>query len=387
VRYPDVITLDDSVGITQGTKTDMAKAYKAQMKWTVFTKKPLQLPIDGVRLSRQHWHSNPLSLAGRYQSDATDANWKKYFQEAGPPTARVTNQQLINTMIIQSRDWICEALAQLTDLPEAGEARGAKIKKFFTKLAYSLHMIQDSYSRAHTARDESSFGDTQPADQWIEKWAKASVVQFYSMDYADFPVHADVDNVPETDVMRSCAAAASKAFIETVMKPLAAAPTVNDEVKSAILTAVVDLFRSQIFPMAEAKLANGAGGNRLPLSGKSPKGKKAGTVNLPAEDGGALAVVTPQELSTYILDYIRKTNADISGAPQFKYATDSRAGFAGDAFFPGDYIGSPGFLTCAPRTQAEVKEAEARPAENEEGTDDGTPGEDPAKVEGEVAAS
>jgi len=113
VRWPDEPTAVFGVTVPPDTTTGIVGGAWAQFRGR------LQQIMDGVRSAQQQWHANPLVAAGVYPNDLTAAVKVEYAAQHQVPLdmaaaqklkGRVTNKQLKDTMIIQSREWFCEGI-------------------------------------------------------------------------------------------------------------------------------------------------------------------------------------------------------------------------------------------------------------------------------------
>jgi len=302
-------------------------------------------------MSQQHWHANPLALAGLYNG----GNYKitKAFalygqvelnpQHPGLLKGRVTNGQLIDTIRFQLRNWWCSAVKAVRGLPPAPPKTKTKLEEeawFF--IGNILHTIQDSFSEAHTVRTfDAGAGNYIALGDHKDQCTSAvlnqiKVARFLGMDFTKYlkiaagTSHHSADNVPLTDGLLDCSREASKQVIDT-FKVLWEKRD-GEITKAEVHTATTELMSilQGVFEMPTDVAYNNPAGGNIPAYG---------TADVEPQE-----IITEAELADYIRDFMQTVS------PRFRYAARSAAGAADHAgqFF-SEYIRdsvSTGFLDC-----------------------------------------
>jgi len=289
--------------------------------------------MDGVRIGQQHWHANPIILAG-YFDPPYNREYAKYGQVDLEPlkltsphkmVGRVTNQQLIDSMLIQARDWWCSAIKALRGIrsveAKKPKEKAKKIKElegaawFF--VANILHTVQDSWSEAHTDRlSDATYAGLVDHEGHCDDAVVAlqPVRQFLSMDFTKYSVHKLMDAKDAHDQWRDCARHTSKKVVELFI------PLWNkrlDELGIAdIAPSVADLtahLRTVWALPATVAPGDPAGGSTV----------AQGTAAV-VPDG----LITEDELATFISTYVQPR------ASKFRYAARTAAGILAN---PGQF--------------------------------------------------
>jgi len=302
VRWPDEPTAVFGVTVPPPTTTGIIGGGYAQWRGRI------QQIMDGVRSAQQQWHANPLVCAGVYPNDLSQAIKLEYAAQHQVPLAmdaaqklkgRVTNKQLKDTIIIQSREWFCEAIRAMRG---SRSADGHDNKKNLFKTGWFfigniLHTVQDSYSEAHTMRAVPDAFHDNGGDykgRCTDDIMRQMIVQrFLGMDFTKYSAHKPADNVKGKDRWRDCARQASKGLIAR-FKPFSDKTLANTEItRDHVVTAIQSLtafLRDDVWPIAFP--ARPAGGST----------DVQGTAAIALPDD---ALVTEAELETYLEEHIR----------------------------------------------------------------------------------
>jgi len=327
VRWPDEPTNVFGVDAPPATSTTLIGGAWAQFRGRV------QQVMDGVRSAQQQWHANPLVCAGVYPNDLDLATKTEYAAQHQVPLemdgavklkGRVTNKQLRDTMIIQSRTWFCGAIRAMKGYLAADEHNERKdyFKTGWFYIGNILHTIQDSYSEAHTERVcphdfEDNNGDYK--GRCTNDLMREMVVnRFLGMDFTKYSKHKPADNVKGKDRWRDCARQASKGLI-ALFKPFSDKALAGQEItREIVITAIKALtafLRDDVWSVA---YPDRPAGGSTELQGTAP-------IIL-----GADQIITEAELEDYIRDHIRAQgdSAALAEAPieqknflrRYKYA-------------------------------------------------------------------